>query len=100
MLQSFSGTLYREHSVLLINNDSQLITGNRDNSLQIHDTHTGEILYTFFHFSSEGFGCLAFDIKQGVLIAANKNDKVYVLKTSLRDFHLEAKITRVLQILL
>lgn len=62
--------------------DGVAITGNVDRSLQMYDTATGKHLYTFFHHSSSGFRCVAVHPHQNILVAGNKNGKVYVLKSN------------------
>ena len=68
------------HSPLLIN-ESFLVTGNKDKTLDIHDITTGKTLYKFYHPSSEGFDCFTYQQEHNRLIAVNRNGKVYILES-------------------
>ena len=80
VLQKYSGKHYSNSPILL--NNSFLVTGNKeDNSIHIHNIATGETVYKFFHQSSEGFKCFAYQPRYNTLFATNMNGKIYLLKS-------------------
>lgn len=82
-LHKFPGDLTTDYSFTLYNKNNRLMTGNKDNSIQIHDVNTKQTLYTFppTHYPpSEGFAC--FSVQGDVVCAWNRNGKIYVFKTS------------------
>ena len=78
VLQSFAGK-HNQHFTLL--NSPYVVTGGEDdNSIQVLDMTTGQILYKFFHPSSTGFSKFSFQHKHNKMFAVSYNGKLYVLK--------------------
>ena len=81
VLRSFSGT-HHERSLTLIDNDKWLVTGNYDNSINIHDVETGKIIYKFYHPSSDGFRRgFTYNPNSKKLIGCTWRGKLFVLIT-------------------
>ena len=78
MLRSFSGKHYA-NSLTLINNEKWLVTGNKDNSINIHDVETGKTIFKFYHPSSDGFRSFAYHPDTKKLIGCTKSGKLFVL---------------------
>ena len=79
VLRSFSGK-HHPYSPTLINNDEWLVTGNKDNSINIHDVETGEIIHMFYHPLSDGFeSSFVYNPDTKKMIGCTKSGKLFVL---------------------
>ena len=78
-LRSFSGEHY-PCSLTLINNYKWFVTGNKDNSINIHEVETGKTIYKFYHPSSDAFeSSFAYHSNTKKLIGCTKSGKLFVL---------------------
>ena len=64
----------------MVSDGVQLLTCSDDGTLRVFDIETAECMYTFANDRAVQFSCVAVSSSEELILAANKNGMLYLLK--------------------